>query len=203
MKHIIHCGLFIIVLTGLSAEAFADKTYIGIDFGVATVELPHATADVRMLRGRFGMVLNPESAFRVGFESHMAFGLKNAVTVRETTNSVEDIEIELESILGLYAKAEFFNVGIMGAYGLLGIAAVQTGPGLPALTDNGTAVLDNDNEPVFNTDSSTGLSYGVGLTIFLAKSISLQIEVLQVQTAEEKNLDFSVSTVTAGINFEL
>lgn len=202
MKRIFRYGLFMCGLAGLSTVAFADKTYIGIDLGIANVELPRATADIVMLRGRFGMVINPESVFKIGFESHMVFGLANEAAIRETAPNT-DIEIELESILGLYARAELFNLGIMGVYGLLGIAAVQTGPGLPAEDDSGNIINDGDGDPVSNTDSSTGLSYGLGLTVFVGKSFSLQMELLQVQTAEDIDLDFSVSTVTAGINIEL
>jgi len=92
----------------------------------------------------------------------------------------------METILGLYMRAEFFNAGIFGLYGLLRYDAAQTGPTLT----------------VQDSDSTTGVSYGLGTTFFLNKTLTLQLEVLQVQSASSAN-DFDVATINLGINISI
>ncbi|MFV2056385.1 MAG: outer membrane beta-barrel protein [Thiohalomonadales bacterium] len=159
---------------------------MGFDVSQAMLDLPQVSGSPLMIRGRFGMVLIPEGVIKFGFESHLAMGVMSDNTNATINGALAEVELEMETILGIYARAEFFNAGIFGLYGLLGYAAAQTGPALTAL----------------DSDSTTGISYGLGTTFFLNKTLTLQFEVLQVQSASSDN-DFDVATINLGINISI
>jgi hypothetical protein len=196
VKRIVNYGFIITVFLAFTSLAQADDTYIGLDIGQANLDLPRTSASPVLLRGRFGIIVFPESASKFGFEAHMGFGTSEESATRTAGIFNEEVKVELETVLGLYARTEFINVGIVGVYGLLGFSAVQTGPAFQALNDDGSP------RPVLNTDTSTGLSYGLGVTFFVNKLVTVQLETLQIQEGDSE-LDFDVSSVSLGVTVTL
>ena len=132
------------------------------------------------------MILFPEGTSKFGFESHLAMGVTSETSNIVINGVATEVELEMETILGLYMRAEFFSADNLGFYGLLGYSASQTGPGFTAGAD----------------ESASGVSYGLGTTYFLSKTFTLQFEILQVQSGKS-DTDFEVSSISLGLNIPI
>jgi len=187
-----------------SANAEISNTYIGFDFTNMAVEFPKSITTPewkhteRMARARIGLKLMPDVFPGLALESHLAMGASNE-TVSYTsdingTPTTRDVNLQLETIIGLYVRSDFFNDSDTNVYGLLGLAGAQSS----------TRHIDvaNSSDGINEPDSESGISYGLGFTYAYTKNFSMQLEYLSV-VRKNSELGFNVSGLSVGFNFAL
>jgi hypothetical protein len=143
-------------------------------------------------------MLFPEAFPGLALESHLAMGVTGEdVTYDSTDPNIgrRETELELETIVGLYVRGDFYASEGTSMYGLLGISSAQSG------SRTITAQFAGQDD-IVEPETQSGLSYGLGFTYAYTKATSLQLEYMNV-IRKNTELGFDVSGVSVGFNVSL
>lgn len=187
---------FILLVFSVS-PVLAEDTYIGVDFGSATLSLDGAELTPSFARFRIG--INVLSGWvPVSVESHLSMDLTDDTgTFNGTAGGLIDVDVELNRTVGLYARVEAAPVEEIAVYGLFGITSVQLEGkfGDPDANDtdpNKTTLADMNV-----TDS--GFSYAIGVNGKVFDDWMGYVEYMHMLSGD----DFDVSAFSIGVHFNL
>lgn len=174
-----------VALYGTAASA-ADG-YMGLDIGQMNMNFTLYDSTGTRFDGdmsstvskvRIGVILLPESSTHLSVESHLGFGIAHS----NVDINGQEINIELDSLLALYLKADLLTVGPVSMFGLVGYSTAQTNEWIATESD---------------------ASFGVGFNYFIDKDWSVQVEYLDVVKRDrDPNIGpgFDLSGVSIGVN---
>lgn len=186
------------------AQAENSGTYIGFDYSNMIVKFPQSVTTPklqhteRMVRARIGVMLFPEAFPGLALESHLAMGATGEDVNYDSTDpnvGNRDTQLELETIIGLYVRGDFYSSDGTSLYGMLGLASAQSGPRRIAPTTQG-------EQEITEPETESGLSYGLGFTYAYSDKTSLQLEFMSV-ARKTTEAGFDVSGVSVGFNVSL
>ncbi|MGD8558643.1 MAG: outer membrane beta-barrel protein [Gammaproteobacteria bacterium] len=160
-------------------EEEEKDTYIGVDFGVASIDALDQTYSPVTMRGRLGLVVLPDLVPTLSVEAHVGFD------VTDDTNTVNgtDVTLQLNNFAALYARASQPVADIITVYGLLGFSATQLQGGQGFLEDR----------------TQTGLSFGAGALFSLPYDIDGFVEAMQLVKGDV----FEIYAFSIGISYKL
>lgn len=181
--------LLFIVLAGMlltvTKTAIADSesnNYIGVQYGVGMYEEDGISEEFRptALIARLGWNFMP------GFSIEGRLG----VGLQEDTQSLPefgglDAELELDSIYGIYGTARLKLNDSFSMYGVLGASQVK-----------GTASL-SDYPTEKQTETNSGVSYGVGADFAVGNDVAVNIEYMQYLDKP----DYEIGAIALGVVF--
>lgn len=197
-------------LAGLAAET---ESYAGIDVGRMTISFPLSLTTPAVdhselvVRGRIGAFLSPEEFPGLAVEAHLGMGIggeKVPYRLVNLTNGetvVVDPELEIETLIGIYLRADLLKTDSTSFYGLLGFASAQSQA--RRVTVNVAGPTEPPKLVLFgNTETETGLSFALGINYSFTDDISLQAEYISVVRGDAKD-GFDVSGLSFGVNFAM
>lgn len=162
---ILDCGYFNITEAAGSRDT---DTYIGIQFGSADTsldELPEADLDIGLIH------LGVWASEEVSLEIRTGTGIDD--------DTVRGIELELESLYGVYGLYHYHISELASLYGAVGISKASLKASVSGSSDQ-----DNDH----------GLSYGVGVKFSI-----FSVEFMRYLDTNE----FEVDAVSVGVHYTL
>jgi opacity protein-like surface antigen len=165
-------------LAALSTPAYAEQTqgYYGIGYHMGSYEntgVPEANPDAITFRA--GGYLNQV----IALEARLALGITDD-TVRNNINN--PVDIELDTALSVFIKADVPMTPFVNAYGLLGFTQGEVEASAGGLTVS---------------EDETGLSYGLGIEGEINRRTSLSAEYvlyLNEDAFEYTGINFGITT---------
>jgi opacity protein-like surface antigen len=163
-------------LAALSTHTYAEQTrgYYGIGYHMGSYEntgIPDA--DIGAIAFRAGGYLNQV----IALEARLALGISDD-TVR--TSAINSIDIELDTALSAFIKADVPMTPFVNAYGLLGLTRGE---------------IETSSASLTSSESETGLSYGLGIEGEINRRTSLSIEYVQLLDEDA----FEYTAINVGI----
>jgi opacity protein-like surface antigen len=163
-------------LAALSTHTYAEQTrgYYGIGYHMGSYENSSVPeADIGAIAFRAGGYLNQV----IALEARLALGISDD-TVR--TSAINPIDIELDTALSAFIKADVPMTPFVNAYGLLGLTRGEIEASAGGFTVS---------------ESETGLSYGLGIEGEISRRTSLSIEYVQLLNEDA----FEYTAINVGI----
>ena len=164
--------------------AAENRNYIGVQYGVSKYSESGVSEDFEptAIIGRFGRDINANFAI----EGRLGMGLDDDTRfVPELCDCGADIDLEIDTILGIYAKGSFNPNEWLSLYGMLGGSRVSVTAGLSGFPS--TKESDDENS----------LSYGAGIDIGFSSSAAVNIEYMRYLDKD----DFSLDMASIGLIF--
>lgn len=163
-------------LVAVSTPAYAEQAqgYYGIGYHMGSYEntgVPEA--DIGAIAFRAGGYLNQV----IALEARLALGISDD-TVR--TNTLNPVDIDLDTALSVFVKADVPMTPFVNAYGLLGLTRGE---------------IETSSAGLTASESETGLSYGLGIEGEISRRTSLSIEYVQLLDEDA----FEYTAINVGI----
>ena len=185
--------LRLIVLAGalifVAGKGMADsenKSYFGIQYAVGdfSEEAISKSFNPTALIGRFGYYYRPN----ISIEARLGVGIEDDTQfLTELGVSGLDASLELDSIIGVYARGHINLTESSSLYGVLGFSRIEATTSIPAFPE------------ASSTSDETSVSYGIGADIAISGSGALNIE--YILYLDKDNLDLGVASVGATFAF--
>ena len=158
--------LLFVTKTAVAGSEGENYLGIGVQYGILDYNEDGISEEFKptALIARLGHNFMPE--FSV--EGRLGFGLQDD-TQFESELGLDGIDatLELDSLVGLYAVGHVNLTESFSIYGVLGATRVE-----------GTASLP-DYPSVENSETNSGVSYGIGADLDVASNVALNIEYMQ------------------------
>lgn len=163
-------------LAAFSTHSYAEQNqgYYGIGYHMGSYEntgMPEANPGAIAFRA--GGYLNQV----IALEARLALGISDD-TVR--TSAINSIDIELDTALSAFIKADVPMTPFVNAYGLLGLTRGE---------------IETSSAGLTASESETGLSYGLGIEGEISRRTSLSIEYVQLLDEDA----FEYTAINVGI----
>lgn len=161
-------------LAALATPVYAEQTrgYYGIGYHMGSYEnsgVPEA--DIGAIAFRAGGYLNQV----IALEARLALGISDD-TVR--TSAINNVDVELDTAVSAFIKADVPMTAFVNAYGLLGLTRGE---------------IETSSTGLTASDSETGLSYGLGIEGEINRRTSLSFEYIQL--LDEDTFEYSVINI--------
>jgi outer membrane immunogenic protein len=174
----------LVFLAGTGMAIAENSNYLGLQYGVAKYSESGVSKDFEptAVIARFGREINPNFAV----EGRLGIGLDDDTQfVPELCECGVDVEFEIDSIFGIYAKGSIHPSDWLSLYGLVGGSRVKVTAGLAGFSS--TAESDDENS----------LSYGAGVDIGFSRSAAVNIEYMRYLDKD----NFSLDMASIGLTF--
>ena len=174
----------LVFIAGSAAATAENRNYVGVQYGVSSYSESGVSKDFEptAIIARFGRDINPNFAI----EGRLGMGLDDDTQfVPELCDCGADIEFEIDTILGIYAKGSINPNEWLSLYGMLGGSRVSVTAGLSGFPS--TEESDDENS----------LSYGAGIDIGFSSSAAVNFEYMRYLDKD----DFSLDIASIGLTF--
>ncbi|HET8708505.1 MAG TPA: porin family protein [Pseudomonadales bacterium] len=162
-----------------AGSAFAEGSYVGANYLASKVEFDSDSFDSSQLFVRFGADLTEN----FGAEIRAGFGLSSDSVSYGTSDADAKLELKVDRFVGFYGTVSAPVTPNFKPYLILGYTDVKL-----------SADISFNNVPGYGTgsvsesDSDSGLSYGVGTDIKLSDKVSLNGEYMQYYDEDDVKL---------------
>lgn len=176
-------GTVLSVAPTMAMAASLDDSimYVGFQFADVTLDVDDLSDDAEPTAaiGRFGYFMTEQ----VAIEGRLGMDLSEDTVGFDDSGFTSDVDVDLDRLQGLYAVGYLPLVRQASLYGLVGYTDARA-----TITGRGVA----------ESESDSGLSYGVGGEFRPTERIGLNIE--YTQYLDES--DFELSAVSVGMRFD-
>jgi len=176
-------ALALALSTTLASSVIAaaeGNQYFGLQYGALNFENNNGVEwDPNAILGRFGSFLSDNFAL----EGRIGIGTSSdTVTAFLPGTGIVDVELEIDTLFGLYGVGQHNFGNNSSVYALIGITRGDASISVTGAT--------NSSE----SDSETDLSYGAGLNIGISNNIGINLEYISYISKS----DFDVTAVSFG-----
>ena len=183
-------AMYLIVILSMFGSVYGSKVFADIGgepyFGLQYAQIEEDDLDLEPTAGVFRIGSMGENG--IGFEGRIGVGLSDDdVSASDPFLGDISLELEIDTVLGLYLVGETTGTGAVSVYGIVGFTVVDY------TVDVDAGILGSGSD----SDDESDLSYGFGANLDVSDKLSLNIEFMQYLDTN----DIEASAISVGVLF--